>query len=265
MKVIAKAIQSLVVRILSHLSLMVLERLESVISQANGKGYGTSTIKQEVYLFSKAIKSVGIDSPTLIDLGGGVGLWSLEFRKKYPASKIHIFEPSSTAFAKPKLSTKYAENISIYKLAVDVKPGSRKLYSDEPGSGMASLYERKLDHVGIDVSHSEVVECVNLDDFLTDNRITSDCLKIDVEGHELKILNSISNLGAKFRIILFEFGGTHIDSRTFFQDFWYFFQTNNYQLFRVTPSGSRRISHYSESLESFRATNYIAVHQGQST
>lgn len=35
--------------------------------------------------------------------------------------------------------------------------------------------------------------------------------------------------------VTFEFGGCNIDTRTYFQDYWYFFKTFGFRVFRITP------------------------------
>jgi hypothetical protein len=61
------------------------------------------------------------------------------------------------------------------------------------------------------------------------------------------------------RIIQFEFGGCNIDTRTYFRDFWSFFNFHNFKLYRITPFGLERITRYRQSDESFATTNYIAI------
>ena len=60
-------------------------------------------------------------------------------------------------------------------------------------------------------------------------------------------------------IIQFELGGTNIDSRTYFKDFWYFFKEHNYSLFRISPLGAEKILTYDESDEYFSIMNFIAL------
>jgi len=261
MRSIFRSLKRFILIALSKMPSTLLEAIEKLFQEANGKGFGTSSIELEVRLFKNALDSLNITSPILIDLGGNIGLWSLEFKRVYPKSEIHIFEPSSTAFEKLVANTKNQKNVKVYNLAADVENGTRLLHSDQPGSGMASFYERNLDHFGIEIQNTEPVECIKVDDFIQQNGITPNCLKIDIEGHELSILRSVRAIGQKFRVILFEFGGCNIDSKTYFQEFWYFFRSNDYKLFRVSPSGLKEIECYNESLETFRTTNYIAVAQ----
>ena len=62
-------------------------------------------------------------------------------------------------------------------------------------------------------------------------------------------------------VLQFEFGGSNIDTRTFFQDFWYFFKENDFAIFRITPFGVERIGRYRESDEFFFTTNYVAINR----
>jgi hypothetical protein len=61
--------------------------------------------------------------------------------------------------------------------------------------------------------------------------------------------------------ILFEFGGCNIDSRSYFQDFYYFLRNFGFtQLFRLAPSGYLvPIPKYREIDEQFRTTNFVAI------
>lgn len=84
-------------------------------------------------------------------------------------------------------------------------------------------------------------------------------IKLDVEGHELDVLSGGKEILGKVEVVQFEFGGCNIDTKTYFQDFWYFFQALDFALFRVTPFGVRLIENYSEEDEYFRTTNFLAV------
>jgi hypothetical protein len=64
---------------------------------------------------------------------------------------------------------------------------------------------------------------------------------------------------AELKIVQFEFGGSNIDTRTFFQDYWYLFTDLNFAIFRISPKGLIRINAYAETDETFSTTNYIAI------
>ena len=82
---------------------------------------------------------------------------------------------------------------------------------------------------------------------------------MDVEGHELDVLKGGFKTLALAKVVQFEFGGCNIDTRTFFQDFWYLLTEAGFQIHRISEGGPIHISHYSEQEECFRTTNYLAV------
>lgn len=138
--------------------------------------------------------------------------------------------------------------------------GILKLYYDEVASGLASLTKRDLSLLNKDFEKSEDVEIDIIDDFCKNNNIKQiDLLKIDVEGHELDVLEGASNMLNKTNIIMFEFGGCNIDTKTYFRDFYKFFTDRKMQIYRITPSGYlHKLERYKESYEQFRTTNFIA-------
>jgi hypothetical protein len=102
-----------------------------------------------------------------------------------------------------------------------------------------------------------------LDSFAEEEDLAKiDFLKMDIEGHELSALGGASRLLERkvIRALSFEFGGCNIDSRTYFQDFWHLLRDSGFQVFRILPRGRLlRIDHYSEHLEVFTTTNYLAA------
>jgi len=124
------------------------------------------------------------------------------------------------------------------------------------------LTKRKLDHFNIDFNESEEVSIDTIDNYCSENAIEHiDLLKLDIEGHELDALSGANDMFAKRAIknVTFEFGGCNIDTRTFFQDFWYFFSKNEFKLFRITPSGYMHpLKTYKEIYEQFRTINFMA-------
>jgi hypothetical protein len=87
-------------------------------------------------------------------------------------------------------------------------------------------------------------------------------MKIDVEGHEYDVLLGAqqSIQSGRINAIAFEFGGTDVDTRVFFQDFWFFFQKHGFDLFRINPFlDPIKITRYHVSLECFDISNCLAI------
>lgn len=231
--------------------------LEQIAADAQGKGYGSKSINHEVQIALGMLK----DAPKLaIDIGGNVGNYTAELRKRCMNLEIHTFEPADVNVK--KLKTRFSNDplVSIVSSAVSNKPGSATLYSDVPGSGLGSLSKRNLDHFGIAFNNEQDISVICFEDYWK-NELSSrqiDIVKLDIEGHELAALEGFGEAIYSTSIIQFEFGGCNIDTRTFFHDFWDFFNRMEFDLFRIKPNGVSSINIYREIDEVFLTTNYVA-------
>lgn len=241
--------------------LLYLARLtERIAAYAQGKGYGTASIRQENAL---VLKLLGKNPKLAIDIGGNVGEYTAEIRRRNPNAEIHTFEPSTTNIQKLNQRFGNDEKIFILPFAVSNNSGSAMLFANEAGSGLGSLTQRKLEHFNIDFNVRESVNIIRFEEYWhsnLNNRIL-DIVKIDIEGHELSALNGFGKAIFSTSVIQFEFGGCNIDTKTHFQNFWYFFKDHNFDLFRITPLGIENIKTYRESDEYFSTTNYVAVNR----
>lgn len=242
----------------SQMILRLASRLEAKCAYAQGKGYGAGTIVAE----NKFVHRLLAGDPCLaVDIGGNVGEYSAELRRRNPNLEIHVFEPSSVNIE--KLTQRFGgdQRIHVIPHALSDKADSAVLYSNVAGSGLGSLTQRRLDHFNIDFDVKETVKTIRFEDYWRDSLgcRTLDIVKIDIEGHELTALNGFGDAINNTRVLQFEFGGCNIDTRTYFQDFWYYFKDKGFHLYRITPHGLQRIERYTEADEFFSTTNYIAV------
>lgn len=233
--------------------------IERLLSRLQGKGWGTASIKSEVKSCLRLLK--GHQLKVAVDIGANQGKYTEELMRFCPYLEHHIFEPSSINFS--RLQRLFlGKNVYVNHFALSNESGNFDLHSDSPGSPLASLTRRKLDHLKISMTEIEKVKVERFDIYWSKfNRDWQfiDLVKIDVEGHELNVLYGFGDLIQRVKLIQFEFGGCNIDTKTFFQDFWYFFRKYDFSMFRITPFGPVRIKSYSESHEYFLTTNYIAI------
>ena len=258
--------------------------LRNIISKCAGNKYVQKLLEKNI-MFSHYLSGVGsgggvqssgeksvLDFLTserepycIFDVGANKGQYlNMVFKELQNREfMIHSFEPSKYTFDLLQKNSPESAKVILNNLGLGKNIGEFTLYSNEQGSGLSSLTKRKLDHFNIDFSESEKIRITTLDNYCFENGIKHiHLLKIDVEGHELDVLNGANKMFAaqSIDVVTFEFGGCNIDTRTFFQDFYYFFKEKKMQLFRITPSGYLfPIRKYKEQYEQFITTNFIAT------
>ena len=228
--------------------------------RVRGQGYGTSTTTQEARLAMAFFKSMP-NELKILDVGANIGDYTAACLEISENIQIRSFEPSPVANQILRNRFAHQSAVRVIELALGAESGTKVLYSDEPGSGMASLTKRRLDHHKIFFSNQNIVSVVTLDEWCKTNEFIPNLIKLDVEGHELEVLAGGKEILGEVHLVQFEFGGCNIDTKTYFQDFWYLFQALDFDLFRITPFGTQRIERYSEEDEYFRTTNFIAVNR----
>jgi FkbM family methyltransferase len=242
----------------------LLEKLEGTIQLELGKGWGSATTEIEARAVAKLAKDKIEGEIVVLDVGANVGDWSASIQRFLPNSRVIAFEPSKVAFEKLSVRFRNSDRFSCFNLAVGRENSKSFLYADSSASGLGSLTKRRVKHFGISFEHKEQIDLVTLDEWIKNQnpKVAPNVIKMDVEGHELDVLIGANTCLKNVHVIQFEFGGSNIDTKTYFQDFWYFFEATGFEIYRVTPRGLKVIPRYSEDLETFRPTNYLAARKG---
>lgn len=230
--------------------------LESRAQLYQGKGWGSSTVEIEV---KSAGRLLGYNPQLCIDVGGNAGRYTKALLNEFNG-KIVVFEPNKKNYQLLLELFSNNEKVKVENLALSDKDGVATLHADLDGSGLASLTRRRLDHHGIPFDFSEQVRTVRFEDYWIEDLGSPEIglLKLDIEGHELSALEGLGEAINHVDLIQFEFGGCNIDTRTYFQDFWYFFKGHSFEIFRIGPLGLGKLERYSERDEYFSTTNYFA-------
>jgi len=95
-----------------------------------------------------------------------------------------------------------------------------------------------------------------LDNYCFENKIDYiDFLKIDVEGHELSVLNGGKNtiLGGKCNLVQFEYGGTYNDSDITLTQIYEYFK--DWKIYNIE---SGKLNLHPTPIEDYQYTNYLA-------
>lgn len=200
----------------------------------------------------------------IFDVGAHVGDWTRLVLNHNPKAEIHCFEPSAFTFKKLS-SQNFPSRVICNSFGLSSHIGEAKLQVFVEGDGMNSLYRREgLQDRGISVQEKqETISLQTLDEYCQKKKIQSiDFLKIDVEGHELKVLRGSEKMLREKRIgiIQFEYGGCNIDARVLLKDLFDIFNGLPYRFYKIHPKGPQRVAGYSQQFENFQYSNWLAIH-----
>jgi len=200
----------------------------------------------------------------ILDVGANVGKYSALARSLNQDVRIYAFEPHPVTYAVLE-QTATSLNFTSINAAVGSEDGEITLYdyASNDGSSHASMYAGVIEGIhkgGKPVSHKCPI--LSLDGFCKERDIDEvRLLKIDVEGHEMAVLQGASRLitNKRVKMLHFEFNEMNIESRTYFKDFWDFLAAD-YDIYRMLPDGLVPIRNYSPVYcEIFAYQNIVAL------
>lgn len=219
---------------------------------------------------SEALKYIKktINIPVIFDIGANTGRWSSFAISNLNNFSLHTFEPntslkeeltnnikSSTAKAKQNaevhlnmLGVGIQEKGNLYVNNISNELATTVLNSGKP------IY-RNYEKLEINlVRGSAYCQSKNID------RI--DYLKIDTEGSELAALKSFDTYlqEGKIKFIQFEYGKPSLYGDSILNNFFDILG-NQYSIHRILPEGITEQLEYSEELETFEWSNYLAIHK----
>ncbi len=201
------------------------------------------------------------DRTVVFDVGANVGTYAQAALRVFgPLTDVHCFEPSGHTFGLLRDAIGGKPGVTLHPFGLSEREETLKLHYDAPASGLATLYRESLAHHNTQLDTSEVIELKTLDDVCRQHHIGHiDLMKIDVEGHEYKVLLGARDMLAAGAIgaIQFEMGPGSISARTYFRDF-YELLSPRYNLFRIVKDGLAPVRRYREEHEHFLVTNYLA-------
>ena len=216
----------------------------------------------ELFVLQHICKKNNNAASVIFDVGGNKGGYTEAIRSIFSKNiTIHAFEPSVHTFSVFVNNTNGVENLIANNIGMGDEETALTLYSNSEGSGLASVYDRKIEHYGIKLDHKETIQISTVDVYCKQHHISEILLlKLDIEGHELSALKGANEMitAKKINYIQFECGGTNIDSRTYFKDFFELL-SGNYKVYRILKNGLFEIKKYSEQNEIFLSVNYLAI------
>ncbi len=172
------------------------------------RSYGDS-IENEIFWSSmKNWENISINiwselcknAEVIFDLGANTGIYSLIAKSINPPAKVYAFEPVSRVYKKLVFNNSLNKfNISCNEIALSNYEGEATLY-DLPSAHVYTVFVNK-NHFDPGIPTLEVkIKATTLNAFIKANNISKiDIIKIDVELHEVEVMEGFSEYLDKFR------------------------------------------------------------------
>ena len=133
--------------------------------------------------------------PTIFDVGANVGQSLTTFRRQWPESMIHAFEPGRSSFAALERMADGLRGVVLNQCALAGSAGSRS-FLENSQSDMSSFLETSVEGWGETVASYEV-PTTTVDQYLAEHSIDRiHLLKIDTQGFDVPVLEGAA---ASFR------------------------------------------------------------------
>lgn len=149
---------------------------------------------------------------TVIEVGGHIGFITQYFaRLAGPSGRVIVFEPGANNLPYITRNTAHLPQVRIEPVAVSDRVGEAVFYEDnitgqnnsllDDYRGAASVASTHKMEV---VKHSRAVRLTTLDAYLGGRADPIDFVKIDVEGHELAVLEGAGDMLRRCRALMVE-------------------------------------------------------------
>lgn len=207
---------------------------KSYIDMYNGDNNDNMLVNGEIRFLKNNLR----DKDIIFDIGARMGEWTkyaLEFNENI---YIHCFEPSNYSF-KLLLKNNFPIKVICNNFGLSSKKKEKELYSIKKGSGLNSLYQRKIfiERTSINSElHKEIISLNTLENYCKQKNIEHiNFLKVDVEGHEYEVLKGGKKIfeNSQVNIIQFEYGGCYIDAHIFLEEIFDLFEGLNYNFYKI--------------------------------
>lgn len=225
-------------------------------------------ISGENFLIQKITDYFGQTEPVIFDVGANVGDFSRLILANNPRARLFCFEPHPKNFAVLEKNLHGKADCHLFRIALSDKEEESVLfdYAENDGSEHACMHLDAFCNVHKHFSTEHSIKTKTVDQILEEEGIgIVDFLKIDVEGHELKVLRGADTAlkSGRIRMIQFEFTQLNVFTRVFFKDF-YDILNERFQIARLLPDGLMLIKDYNPALnEVFAYQNYLAINRNE--
>lgn len=221
---------------------------------------------------SHVIKSDLLKIPNdavVFDVGANIGSMSLQYAKIAGAGHVYAFEPTRYAF--DKLTTNLSLNPSLAERITAVQVFISDQNTDHARMQAYSSWKINASAGGAHPLHggtlksgseNDAIPAVTLDGFCIEQDIKRlDYIKIDTDGHELKVLKGAAHTILQFQpVIIFE-AGLYIfqEQNVSFGDYYSLFEQHGYQLYNAKNNKVVHMENYKKHIPLYYTTDIIAM------
>jgi len=203
----------------------------------------------------------------VFDVGARIGDWSKGIvdlaARRSEGCEVHAFEPvpeSRLALEKSFKSQIENRRLRVNPFGLSNTVGSFPIYIPHLTAGTSTL------HPDASIRYEQVLQVATttVDRYCQDNSIDHiDLLKVDTEGHDLRVIEgALQNLkSGRIGVLQFEYNHRWIYSRTYLRDVFELARDTPYRVAKVCSGALEIYVEWHPELERFFETNFALVHE----
>lgn len=160
------------------------------------------TFSHHIYFFEPET-----DAPVIIDAGAHIGMATLYFKKLYPAAKIWAVEPHPVNFEllQKNVTENRLTDVTCIQAALHRTSGNTTLHADTEFDWFSTVSKHAKAWNGQQKTQDIKVPALMLSQLLTTIGQPIDLLKMDIEGAEFDVLQSVAGKLDQIKHIICEF------------------------------------------------------------
>ena len=213
----------------------------------------------------KFIRSYIKSDMIIIDAGANTGYYAKYILSINPFIKIHCFEPSTRTFNTLIMNmTDEWKNGKVVcnNLGLSNESKEAELFIYDELDGRNSLHFNQVYNINPNAVNKETIKLTTLTKYVSNNNISRiDYLKIDVEGHESKVIEGASDLINQkvIKCIQFEYSNNWRAAGFTLEDVFNKLNKYGYKFYRLAIWGKIPIKNFNKKLENYKHANYVAI------
>lgn len=171
------------------------------------------------------------------DIGANVGNYSNMILENFGDCYVYCFEPHPETFQKLLANIGENKKVTLENFACSDTEEIVNIYGGGTGASLLESVHKNCDTNDKSEYDNNLVNTLILDKYINQNNINKiNLLKIDTEGYELNVLESVVQTINKKMIefVQFEFNSMQVYNKTFLNDMHRIL--NNYYFYRLLPN-----------------------------